>query len=345
MRLARLLVLIALLLAPLPALADARPIPIKVVVLTAFEVGADTGDRPGEFQAWVERYPLTETMTVPGIVRPVRLSKDGVLGVVMGEWGRARGSIASLVADPRFDLTKAYWIMAGIAGVDPRAGSIGSAAWADWVVDGDPLFELDDREAPADWPWGLYAFGADAPGKKGRADDFSGMVWRLDPGLVRWAYGLTKDISLPDNPQLAADRAKFSTEAAAQTPPRVFVGTSLASVRFWHGYRRTEWARAWVKTWTDDQGTFAMSAGEEQAILDTLTVNAPGGRVDPRRVLVLRTASNYTREGDGEPQPVRFAPGGAEAGFEAAWRVGSPVVRALVAGWPQYADHLPQAAP
>lgn len=338
----RLIALVVALLAP--GLALAAPISIKVVVLTAFEVGKDTGDTPGEFQAWAERYPLTETIKIPGVERPARLSKDGVLGVVLGEFGRARGSMAALVLDPRFDFHKTYWIMAGIAGVDPRAASIGSAAWADWVVDGDPLYEIDDRETPTDWPWGLYAFGANGPGRKGRADDFSAMAWKLDPGLVRWAYGLTKDVPLPDGPKLAAIRPRFRSEPMTQTPPRVFVGASLASVRFWHGARRTEWARDWVKTWTDGQSALAMTAGEEQSILDVLTVNGKEGRVDGRRVLILRTASNYSREGDGEPQMIEFADGGAEAGFEAAWRVGSPVVKALVAGWPKYADTIPGAA-
>ena len=341
-RMLRLVLLICALLAPWPALA--APIPIKVVVLTAFEIGADTGDMPGEFQLWAERYPLTETIKIPGVERPARLSKDGVLGVVLGEFGRARGSVAALVLDPRFDFSRTYWVMAGIAGVDPKAAAIGSAAWADWVVDGDPLFEIDDREKPADWPWGLYAFGASAPSKKGRADDMSGMAWRLDPGLVQWAYGMTKDVALADNDQLHSLRPRFASEPQAQTPPRVFIGANLGSVRFWHGQRRTEWARDWVKTWTDGQGVFAMTAGEEQSILDVLTVNAKEGRVDARRVLVLRTASNYSREGDGEPQLVEFAPGGSAAAFESAYRVGAPVVKALVAGWPTYATTLPKAA-
>jgi hypothetical protein len=37
-------------------------IPIKVVVVTMFEIGEDTSDRPGEFQAWVE---LVKQMTAP----------------------------------------------------------------------------------------------------------------------------------------------------------------------------------------------------------------------------------------------------------------------------------------
>ncbi|HBM83497.1 MAG TPA: purine nucleoside permease, partial [Halieaceae bacterium] len=34
------------------------PIPVKVVVVTMFETGADTGDKAGEFQRWYERVPL-----------------------------------------------------------------------------------------------------------------------------------------------------------------------------------------------------------------------------------------------------------------------------------------------
>lgn len=337
----RLIVFIAALLAPVAALA--APIPIKVVVVTAFEIGKDTGDAPGEFQLWIERLPATEPVSIPGVQRPARMTRDGVLVINTGMFGRARGSLTALVTDPRFDLSKAYWLMAGIAGVDPKAGSIGSAAWSDWVVDGDPIYEIDDREIMPGWPWGLYAFGADDPSGKGNGEDASGMAWRLDPGLTRWAFELTRDIPLPDNAKLAADRAGYTGEAAAQKPPHVFVGASLATVRFWHGERRTQWARAWVRLQTDGQGVFAMSDGEDQAVLDTLHLHAASGRVDPRRVLVLRTASNYTRPGDGKPMKIVFADGGAEAGFEAAYRVGAPVVKALVAGWDRYATTLPEA--
>jgi purine nucleoside permease len=35
--------------------APAPPTQVKVVVVTMFERGEDTGDTPGEFQLWVER--------------------------------------------------------------------------------------------------------------------------------------------------------------------------------------------------------------------------------------------------------------------------------------------------
>ena len=324
-----------------PLSAAARPIPIKVVVLTTFELGADTGDVAGEFQHWVERYPLKQSIKVVGIERPVRYSSDGVLGVVTGMRARPRESLAALILSPQFDLSRAYWIVAGIAGVDPRTGSIGSAAWARYVVDADPNFEMDDREIPPDWPYGLYSLGTNRPGEKGSAVGSSEMVWRLNPGLVNWAFDLTRNTSLPDSKFLKSARARYPSEPVAQMSPSVFLGDVLGTTRFWHGERRTVWARDWVSLWTDQQGVFAMTDCEDQGILDVLSLYGRQGRVDGRRVLVLRTASNYSREGDGDNPVLKFAEGGALAAFEAAYLVGLPVVKALVAGWSTYASRLP----
>ena len=339
----RLIVFLAALLGP--ALALASPIPIKVVVLTTFEPGADTGDRPGEFQLWAERYPFTETMKVPGVERPIRISNDGVIGMVTGMRGRPRENIAALIMSGKFDFSKTYWLVAGIAGVDPRTGSIGSAAWANWVVDADPTFEIDDREIPKDWPWGIYSLGTGRPGVKGDAKGSSDMAWRLDPGLTQWAFQLTKDVPLPDDDKLRAARALFPEEPAALKPPSVMIGDALGTTRFWHGELRTRWARDWVKLWTDGQGVFVMTDCEDQGIMEVLTLHGKEGRVDARRVMVLRTASNYSREPLGRSQAVDFTEGGAVAGFEAAYRVGSPVVKAIVAGWDRFATAMPQARP
>lgn len=338
----RVLVVIAALLAPLPAAAQAME--IKVVVLTMFEVGQPTGDVAGEFQLWAERYPFSEQIAVPGIEHPVRVSRDGVVLVLAGMNARSRQSVTALALDPRFDVRRAYWLVAGIAGVDPQAGSIGSAAWARHVVDADAAHEMDDREAPAEWPWGLYALQTRRPGVKGSALGASGMAWKLDPGLVNWAYGLTRATPLPDNPRLQAARARYAAPAARQAPS-VLLGDTIGTARFWHGERRTAWAREWVRLWTDGQGRLAMTDCEDHQVLDALDLLGRSGRVDPRRALVLRTASNYSAAPPGGDPVFDFAPGGLEAGVEAAYRVGAPVVRALVAGWERYATTLPQAGP
>jgi len=326
--------------------AWARPIPIKVVIVTTFEIGADTGDVAGEFQPWVEGWPLKREIRIPGVRHVARLSDDGVLAIVSDMRGRTRESVAALILSDQFDLSKAYWIVSGIAGVDPAAASVGSAAWAKYVIDADPIYEVDDREIPADWPYGLYSNDAERPNIKGKAEGSSAMVWTLDAGLVDWAHGLTHDVRLPDSAALQGLRAGYKGEPLAQKPPFVLVGDALGTVRFWHGARRTQWARDWVKLWTDGAGTFTMTDCEDQGILDVLDAHAAGGRIDRRRVLVLRTASNYSRPPLDQPTfPRVFHDEGAAAAFDATFRVGGVVARDLVAHWDRHATTLPTAAP
>lgn len=40
-------------------------IPVRLVVVTTFEVGKDTGDKPGELQPWVEKLPLPIVFSFP----------------------------------------------------------------------------------------------------------------------------------------------------------------------------------------------------------------------------------------------------------------------------------------
>jgi purine nucleoside permease len=327
--------------------AETKPIPVKVVVLATFEIGEVTGDRPGEFQPWVEGVPLTQTITVPGLRHPARYSpKDGVLGVMTDMRARARESVAALILSKQFDFSKTYWIVAGIAGVDPKAASIGSAAWARYVVDADPIYEVDEREIPADWPYGLYSLETDRPNVKGSAKGSSGMVWALNGPLVDWAHGLTAKTPIPDSPALAALRAPYAGEPNALKPPFVLKGDALGATRFWHGAKRTEWAEDWVKLWTDGAGTFTMTDCEDQGILDVLDLYAKAGKVDFGRVLVLRTASNYSRPPLGAPTfPRAFHGEGAMAAFDSAYRVGSVVVRELAGHWDRYGTATPKGGP
>lgn len=343
MRFLGLVLALCLGLAPMARAADVRPIPVRVVVLTTFEIGAVTGDQPGEFQPWVEGLPLKQTIEVPGLRHPARWSPEtGVLGVMTDMRARARESVAALILSKQFDFSRTYWIVAGIAGVDPKAASLGSAAWARYVVDADPIYEVDEREIPADWPYGLYALETERPNVKGSAEGSSGMVWSLNWRLVDWAYGLTSATPIPDSPALAALRAPYAGEANAARPPFVLKGEALGTTRFWHGARRTQWAEDWVRLWTDGAGTFAMTDCEDQGILDVLDLYAKAGKVDFSRVLVLRTASNYSRPPLGAPTfPRAFHDEGAMAAFDSAYRIGSVVVRELARHWDRYEGDIP----
>ena len=49
---------------------------VRVVVVTMFEVGKDTGDTPGEFQYWVERERLERVWDFPQGERALRSTAD-----------------------------------------------------------------------------------------------------------------------------------------------------------------------------------------------------------------------------------------------------------------------------
>lgn len=168
--------------------AASSPIRVKVVVVTMFERGEDTGDIPGEYQLWVEREHLDQVIPLPAGYHHVRMNKDGVLGMVTGVGtAKAAASVMALGLDPRFDFSRAYWIVAGIGGGDPNDVSAGSAVWADHIVDGDLAFEIDARQIPQDWPTGYVPLRKGTPYELPANDEY-GEVYTLNWGLVGWAF-------------------------------------------------------------------------------------------------------------------------------------------------------------
>ena len=59
-------------------------IAVKVVVVTMYEQGADSGDAPGEFNIRVEREHLDKVFSLPAGNHDVRMNHNGVLGVLTG---------------------------------------------------------------------------------------------------------------------------------------------------------------------------------------------------------------------------------------------------------------------
>ena len=327
-----------------------RRIPVKVVVVTMFERGADMGDEPGEFQYWVEREKLDRVYRFPQGYRDLRMNRDGVLGVVTGiGTAKAAASIMALGLDPRFDLRKAYWLVAGIAGIDPADGSLGSAVWAEWVVDGDLGHEIDAREIPADWKTGYVPLRKSKPYELPRRVPDEGESYHLNPALVDWAYRLTKDVKLDDTEAMRSRREQFDS-ANARRPPFVLKGDTLSSMTFWHGKLLNEWANEWVKYQTDGKGSYVTCAMEDTGTMQAITFLSKAGRVDRDRVLVLRAASNYDQQRPGISAAESLAEtkiGHYSAyipALESAWRVGRVVVQEIVQHWERYRRSLPESS-
>src|SRR5262245_57425416 len=145
MRPARALLSVAILLATAaPAIAaDGDPgrgkrRSVKVMVVTMFDVPG--GTMPGEARNWIDREGLTEAISVPGLSRnfPVILcrppagrvhgadrdARDLCLITTDVGYANAGTSIMALLLSDQFDLTHTYFVIAGIAGVDPADGTL-----------------------------------------------------------------------------------------------------------------------------------------------------------------------------------------------------------------------------
>ncbi len=354
-------------LAALLALASARsataPVEIPVLVITTYESGKDRGDTPGELQYWAEREDLSVETRVPGVDHPLLSNGKGLYAMVSGTTSRCALQIMALATDPRFDLTHTYFVLSGIGGGLPRVMSLASAVWVERVLDGNPAFEIDSREIPAAWPYGLVAIGATKPGEgsanvdsvppAGVSNDSSGGVgtvaFKLNPALVAWAYAQTKAVAIPSNDAVRAFGRRFKGYPVALEEPSVILGDSIGSDRFFHGEIMTRWAEDWDRIYTRGAGRLAISDCEDAGVCLALQRLSQMGRVDFRRLLILRTACNFTVPPTGvtaeqslfgdtisDSSGVAYLPA-----LEADYRVGSVVAHRLLEGWPAYREKTP----
>lgn len=320
-------------------------IPIKVVVVSMFENGEHTGDQPGEMQFWVERGGFDERMDFPLGLHDLYYRNDGTLLTCTGGGvTNATASIMALGMDPRFDFSKAYWIIAGIGGADPADAALGDAIWAKWVVDGDLAYEIDAREIPEDWDYGFIALGAKEPDTLEDGWTVDTISFRLNSDLVDWAYSITKDIELGDDPEIAAFRKKFKGLPQATRPPKVLIGDTLGSSTYWHGELLNKWANNWMKLHSGGEAKFMTTNMEDNGTLTALHRMSRTGLVDPQRVLVLRTASNFSTPPPGEDaawSTTAHYPADSIPAKEAAYKVGSTVVNELIANWDRFESNTP----
>ena len=311
-----------------PAAADDPLLAPKVLIITMFA---------GEAKPWLEGGAFPRKIAVPGLTRAfpdVACSDDGLCLITTGMgYANAASSIAAIVLSRQFDLTKTYFIIAGIAGVSPALGTLGSAHWARYAVDGGLQNEIDAREIPSGWSSGYLEIGASAPGQT--ADQHYGdQVYRLNEDLLQAAFRLTKDVELVDSDAAKAYRAKYA-EAAATAPPQVSICDTISSDTWWFGDRLAEAMAASARLITGGAANPCTTQQEDNATLTALKRGADAGLLDFNRIAILRTAADFDREPPGEGAAVSLTAhtGGFLPSVANAHRVAGRLARAIVDDW------------
>jgi purine nucleoside permease len=345
------------------ASAANAPVAIPVLVIATYETGKDRGDTPGELQFWAERQDLGQEIRVPGVDHPLLTNGRGLYAMVSGTTSRCAVQIMALAADPRFDLTHTYFVLSGIGGGFPRVMSLASAVWVERVVDGNPAFEIDSREIPSRLAHRAGGHRRDEAGARARRTS----TRCPPPGHPRtrreaWARSpssstLPRQVGLrahegrpiPDSEALRAFGRRFEGYPVAQQPPSVLMGDSIGSDRFFHGEIMARWAEDWDRIYTRGAGRLAISDCEDAGACIAFQRLAAMGRVDFNRLLILRTACNFTVPPTGvtaerslfgetisDSSGVAYIPA-----LEADYRVGSVVAQKLLDGWAEYRDRVP----
>lgn len=288
------------------AYASSASLQPKVLVLTMFDL---------ETQPWLDREHLTRTIDVPAIAEPLHCDPHGRLCVATIGEGKvnAATSVSALLNDQSMNLAGTYVLTSGIAGTSPNNGTLGFAAWSDWVVDYD-LGHHVSKETDPTIPNGYL-----------KGDPTGTNAYQLNPNLVHEAYALTKNVALADDKQAAQNRAQYP----GQKDRKPFVTTCAAVTGddFWIGKDASETADYIVGQWTNGATHYCTSEQEDNA---TAGVLQKYGYLD--HYLSLRTASDFDQPfaGQSAADALSAFPG-ANIAVENAYRVASVVAHHLAA--------------
>ena len=318
--------------------ASAHGRAVKVMIVTMFAPEAKT---------WLDRLGPWESVTIAGLSPDypnVQCNADDVCVMTTGMGhANAAASTMALAFAPQFDLRKTYFLIAGIAGVNPEHGTIGSAAWSDWLVDFGLQWEIDGDGRPRGWRTGYLGINTKSPTDK-PALDYRTEVFRLNPRLTVAAWAISRDVTLADNPHAQAARAKYAY-APANRPPTVIRCDSVADDTWWSGKALGARATEFTRQLTGGKGVYCMTQQEDNATFEALSRAAHAQRVDLDRVAVLRAGSDFDRPYAGESNAANLLNYANQGGFSIAlenlYRAGHPLVQTIVAHWSEWQNGVP----
>jgi purine nucleoside permease len=317
----------------------AQPRAVKLLVINLFGL---------EAAPWLKALQPTEEIRVPGLSSDypaVKCTADAVcqMSTSMGH-ANAAASVMAVLYSGLFDLHQTYFLIAGIAGIDPLRGTIGSAAWARYVVDTGIAHEIDARELPAGWQDGHFGVLTNSPDEVPKFD-YGTELYRLDEALLQSALALSKSVALEDSQELREYRLHYPAAPANQAPTVIQCDT-VSGDTWWAGRRLGEYARHWTRLLTGGKGVYCTTQQEDNAVLAALTRGSQSGLVDLKRVADLRSGSDFDQPYPHQSvlesmQAQRVLPRSATIAADNLVLAGMPLVQAIAQHWDQWQHGVP----
>ncbi|KAK4942314.1 hypothetical protein LTR10_017921 [Elasticomyces elasticus] len=289
---------------------------------------------------------LAQNVSVSGLSPPLRntvplfgdihCTADGeVCQLVTGrsEINTALSSLALAFSD-KFNLTQTYFLLNGIAGINPYIGSINSVTFARFAVQADMQYDIDGRELPSNFSTGLWALSTDAPGQFPSA--FMGTeVFELNDNLRRKMAAIAATANLSDTVTAAAVRAQWKGTAGAAEPSVILTDTVTTNT-YWTGELLAESIGAYTSLVTNGTAVYGTTQNNDNAALEGFLRGAVAKKLDFGRIILMRTASDYDRPPPGESilDNLLYVDDGAfTSSLENLVNVGVLIIKDILTNW------------
>jgi purine nucleoside permease len=204
----------------------------------------------------------------------------------------AASSVMALVLSDKFDFRKTYFMVGGIAGVNPKIGTLGSVALSKYAIQVALQYEFDAREMPDNFTTGYLPYGTFFPDQY-PTTIYGTEVFEVNEALRDIAFLFASTGNLSDDPVAAEYRARYKPlgEAyiAATEGPSLLKCDSATSDVYYSGTLLSEAFENTTTIWTNGSGIYCMTAQEDNATLEVMVRAALAGLVDFARIIIMRT--------------------------------------------------------
>ena len=243
-------------------------------------------------------------------------------------------TIGALATSNLFDLSSTYFLIGGIAGINPACGTLGSVSFARYAVQVGLEYEIDPRELANNYTNGYIPLGAKAP-LDYPVFLYGSEAFELNVKLRDRAIHLSSSAKLNDTKDAQSYRKRYRS-APANQPPSVIKGDVATSDVFFHGKLLGEYFGGYVSLLSNGTGKYCMTAQEDNAILESLLRGALAERVDFSRIILMRTAANFDRPPPGitaSQELLYIQQGGFGISLENIYIAGIKIVDDIMKNW------------
>ncbi|KAJ7185600.1 purine nucleoside permease [Mycena filopes] len=291
----------------------------KVFIISMFSLEAGVWSGIPEFNVFAQN------ITVPGfspVYPTAHCTSDG--SVCLLTTGQAEinaaSTISSLVYSRTFNLSSTYFLISGIAGINPKVATIGAVTFARYAVQVALQYEIDARETPAGFATGYFPLGSTGPGQQPGSGWWDGTeVFEVNEPLRQLAAGYARTAALNDTAAAQTTRALYSNMTAfapGASPPGVSLCDTATSDVYWSGNLLGAVFENTTRVFTNGAAEYCTTQQEDNATLNALFRGALAGLVDFSRIIVMRAGSDFDRPHDGQSVTDNLL--GAAPGFNVA---------------------------